>query len=140
MKLKTALLALLVGISTALADMVVPANSLPAAAQNFINTYFKGVAIGMVERDMNSFDVVLTDGTKIDFNINGEWTNVDGKYKPIPTGFVPANVLAKAKATQPNAAIIEVDKEWGGYKFEFNNRMKVYVDNNGNVLGQKFDD
>lgn len=139
MKLKIALLALLVGISSALADMVVPANQLPAAAQNFISTHFKGVSIGLVERDMNSFDVVLTDGTKIDFNINGEWTEVDGKYKPIPTGFVPSAVLSKVKATQQNFAIMKVDREYGGYKFKFNNGMKVYADNNGNILGQKFD-
>ncbi len=138
MKLKIASLALLAGLSTAFADAVVPASQLPAAAKNFINTYFKGIAIGMVERDMDSFDVVLTDGTKIDFNINGEWTNVDGKYKAIPTGFVGA-AAAKAKATQPNAAIVEVDREYMGYKFKFNNRMKVYTDTNGNVIGQKFD-
>lgn len=139
MKLKIALLALLVGISSALADMVVPANQLPAAAQNFLSTHFKGVGIGLVERDMDSFDVKLTDGTEVDFNINGEWTQVDGKYKPIPTGFIPSAVLSKVQATQPNAQIMEVDREYGGYKFKFNNRMKVYVDNNGNILGQKFD-
>ena len=140
MKLKGILLALLVGANLALADMVVPASQLPTAAQNFINTHFKGVGIGLVERDMNSFDVMLTDGTKIDFNINGEWTEVDGKYKPIPTAFVPANVLSRVAATQQGASIIEVKREFGSYKFKFNNRMKVYTDANGNVLGQKFDD
>lgn len=138
MKLKIALLALLVGISSALADMVVPANQLPAAAQNFLSTHFKGVGIGLVERDMDSFDVKLTDGTEVDFNINGEWTQVDGKYKPIPTGFIPSAVLSKVQASQPNAQIMEVDREYGGYKFKFNNRVKVYVDNNGNILGQKY--
>lgn len=138
MKLKIALLALLVGISSALADMVVPANQLPAAAQNFLSTHFKGVGIGLVERDMDSFDVKLTDGTEVDFNINGEWTQVDGKYKPIPTGFIPSAVLSKVQATQPNFSIMKVDREYGGYKFKFNNRMKVYVDNNGNILGQKY--
>lgn len=139
MKLKLTLLALLVGISSALADMVVPANQLPATAQKFISTHFKGVSIGLVERDMNSFDVVLVDGTKIDFNINGEWTEVDGKYKPIPTGFIPNAVVSKVQATQQGAQIIEVDREFGGYKFKFTNGMKVYADNNGNILGQKFD-
>lgn len=139
MKLKLTLLALLVGISSALADMVVPANQLPAAAKNFINTHFKGVSVMYVERDMSSFDVVLSDGTKIDFNINGEWTEVDGKYKPIPTGFIQNAVLSKVKATQQGAQIIDVDREFNGYKFKFTNGMKVYTDNNGNILGQKFD-
>lgn len=139
MKLKLSLLALLVGFSSLLADVVVAVNSLPANAQNFIAQHFKGVSIGLVERDMDSFDVTLTDGTKIDFNIAGEWTEVDGKYKAIPTSFLPANVVQKAKAAQPNAIILQVDREVMGYKFKFNNRMKVYTDTNGNVLGQKFD-
>lgn len=139
MKLKLSLLALLVGFSSLLADVVVAVNSLPANAQNFIDQHFKGVSIGLVERDMDSFDVTLTDGTKIDFNIAGEWTEVDGKYKAIPTSFLPANVVQKAKAAQPNAIILQVDREVMGYKFKFNNRMKVYTDTNGNVLGQKFD-
>ena len=116
-----------------------PANQLPATAKNFINTHFKGVSVMYVERDMSSFDVVLSDGTKIDFNINGEWTEVDGKYKPIPTGFIQNAVLSKVKATQQGAQIIEVDREFNGYKFKFTNGMKVYADNNGNILGQKFD-
>lgn len=139
MKLKLSLLALLVGFSSLLADVVVAPNSLPANAQNFIASHFKGVSIGLVERDMDSFDVTLTDGTKIDFNIAGEWTEVDGKYKAIPTSFLPANVVQKAKAAQPNAIILQVDREVMGYKFKFNNRMKVYTDTNGNILGQKFD-
>lgn len=139
MKLKLSLLALLVGFSSLLADVIVAPNSLPANAQNFIASHFKSVSIALVERDMDSFDVTLSDGTKIDFNIVGEWTEVDGKYKAIPTGFLPANVVQKAKAAQPNAIILQVDREVMGYKFKFNNRMKVYTDTNGNVLGQKFD-
>ena len=139
MKLKLSLLALLVGVSSLLADVVVAPNSLPAKAQNFIAQHFKGVSIALVERDMNSFDVTLNDGTQIDFNINGDWTEVDGKYKAIPTSFLPANVVQRAKATQSNAILLQVDREISGYKFKFNNKMEVYTDTNGNVLGQKFD-
>lgn len=45
MKLKLSLLALLVGFSSLLADVVVAVNSLPANAQNFIAQHFKGVSI-----------------------------------------------------------------------------------------------
>lgn len=139
MKLKIALLALLVGFSSALADMVVAPSTLPANAQNFISTHFKGASIGLVKRDMDSFDVTLTDGTEIDFNINGEWTDVDGKYKAVPTSFLPKGVAAKVQALYPNVALIEIDREISGFKFKFMNGMKVYTDANGNVLGQKFD-
>ncbi|ARJ55954.1 PepSY-like domain-containing protein [Campylobacter cuniculorum] len=139
MKLKSALCALIFA-GFAYADMVVGPNALPQNAQNFIQTYFKGVQIGLVKQDMDSFDVVLNDGTEIDFFINGEWKDVDGKYKAIPTGFLPPAAVANARATQPNAQIFQVDREPYGFKFKFNNQMEVYTDMNGNIMGQKFDD
>ena len=125
--------------SVMFADMVVNASALPQNAQNFISSNFKGAQIGLVKQDVDSFDVTLTDGTEVDFIINGEWKEVDGKYKPIPTNFLPAQVVSKVKATQANASIFQVEKKINGYKFKFNNMMEVYTDFNGNILGQKLD-
>lgn len=140
MKLKLGLCALLCTGLLYAYDAVVPASELPQNAQSFLNSNFKGIQIGLVKKDMDSYDVTLADGTEIDFIINGEWKNVDGKYKAIPTGFLAPAVVSKVKAAQPNAQIIEVEREIQGYKFKLSNRMEVYTDAQGNVLGQKFDD
>lgn len=139
MKIKLALCSLLFA-SFVYADMIVNQSALPQNAHKFIETYFKGSVINLVKQDKDSFDVLLNDGTKLEFYINGEWKEVDGKNKAIPTDFLPAKALASAKATQPNAQIIEVDKKPYGVKFKFSNQMEVYTDANGNVMGQKFDD
>jgi len=138
MKLKV-LFASLACASVMLADIIVSPKALPQNAQNFLNTYFKGINIAYVKQDVGSFDVHLVDGTELEFLVNGEWMEVDGKYKAIPTGFLPANLVQKVKATQLNAEIFQVDKKVHGYKFKFNNMMKVYTDKSGNVIGQKFD-
>lgn len=138
--MKKVFLASLACASVMFADMVVNANALPQNAQNFLNSNFKGAQIGLVKQDIDSFDVTLTDGTEVDFIINGDWKEVDGKYKAIPTNFLPNQVVSKAQATQVNAQIIKVEKKINGYKFKFNNMMEVYTDFNGNVLGQKMDD
>lgn len=141
MKTKLSLAALLLSVGILYArDMIVPASALPQNASSFISTHFKNAQIGLVKQDIDSFDVTLNDGTEIDFMINGEWKEVDGKYKAIPTSFLSSAVVSKAQAAQPNAAILEVSKQINGYKFKFNNNMEVYTDMNGNVLGQKFDD
>ncbi|MCW1360838.1 PepSY-like domain-containing protein [Campylobacter sp. US33a] len=139
MKIKLALAGLFCA-SVMSADMIVGVDQLPQNAKSFISTYFKGTQIGLVKKDLDSYDVTLSDGTEIDFIITGEWKDVDGKYKAIPTNFLPAAVVSKAQAAQPNAQIFEVDKKINGYKFKFNNMMEVYTDFNGNVLGQQFDD
>ncbi|EIA3689250.1 PepSY-like domain-containing protein, partial [Campylobacter jejuni] len=133
MKAKLTLLALL-GTTVLLAkDMVVPASELPNNAKEFISKNFKTAQIGLVKKDIDSYDVILNDGTEIDFMINGEWKEVDGKYKALPYTILP-NVMKKVSATQPNAQILEVDKEINGYKFKFNNNMEVYTDMQGNIL------
>ena len=138
MKAKLTLLALL-GTTVLLAkDMVVPASELPNNAKEFISKNFKTAQIGLVKKDIDSYDVILNDGTEIDFMINGEWKEVDGEYKALPHTILP-NVMKKVSATQPNAQILEVDKEINGYKFKFNNNMEVYTDMQGNILGQKLD-
>ncbi|EAK5577638.1 hypothetical protein CK565_03190 [Campylobacter lari] len=139
MKIKLMLVSL-VCASSMFADMVVSPNALPQKAQEFLNTHFKGVNVGYVKQDVDSYEVNLVDGTEIDFIINGDWKEVDGKYKGIPTGFIPKEIIAKVQAVQPNAAIVEVDKKINGYKFRTNNMMEIYTDFKGNILGQKFDD
>ncbi|EAK1593201.1 PepSY-like domain-containing protein [Campylobacter coli] len=137
MKLKLGLAALL-GTTVLLAkDMVVPASELPNNAKEFISKNFKTAQIGLVKKDIDSYDVILNDGTEIDFIITGEWKDVDGKYKALPNSILP-NIMPKISASS-NAQIIEVSREINGYKFELSNQLKIYTDAQGNILGQKFD-
>lgn len=140
MKIKLALASLLCVSALYADDIVVAPSALPAAAQSFLSQHFKGANIALVKRDLNSFDVTLSDGTEVDFNINGDWTDVDGKYKPIPTSFLPNGVAAKVQAAHNGAAIIDAERQVSGFKLKLNNRMEVYTDAAGNILGQKFDD
>ncbi|EAH5485150.1 hypothetical protein A0X14_05725 [Campylobacter coli] len=137
MKLKLGLAALLGATVLFARDMVVPVSELPKNAQDFISKNFRTAQIALVKKDIDSYDVTLNDGTEIDFIINGEWKDVDGKYKALPNTILP-NIMPKI-STSSNAQIIEVSREINGYKFELSNQLKIYTDAQGNILGQKFD-
>ncbi|EMC1921994.1 PepSY-like domain-containing protein [Campylobacter coli] len=137
MKLKLGLAALLGATVLFARDIIVPASELPRNAQDFISKNFKTAQIALVKKDIDSYDVTLNDGTEIDFIITGEWKDVDGKYKALPNSILP-NIMPKISASS-NAQIIEVSREINGYKFELSNRLKIYTDAQGNILGQKFD-
>ncbi|EEP6760455.1 hypothetical protein HCC86_000849 [Campylobacter coli] len=137
MKLKLGLAALLGATVLFARDIIVPASELPRNAQDFISKNFKTAQIALVKKDIDSYDVILNDGTEIDFMINGEWKEVDGKYKALPNSILP-NIMPKISASS-NAQIIEVSREISGYKFELSNQLKIYTDAQGNILGQKFD-
>lgn len=131
-------IALCFGILSA-KSVVVPQNQLPQNSQVFIQKYFSNSSVALVKRDIDSFDVYLNDGTELEFMQNGEWKEIDGKYKAVPIEILP-EIMTQVSASQGNAMIIEISKEIQGYKFKLNNRMKVYTDASGNILGAKFDD
>ena len=59
----------------------------------------------------------------------------------IPLDQVPAAVIATAKQTYPQAEVWAVKmKHYSVYKVKMSNFMELYIDVNGNLLGQDFDD
>lgn len=122
----------------AFADMAVSPQALPKQAQDFIAQKFAGAGIMYVEQDYDEFEVRLNNGAEIDFYINGDWKEVK-TYSGFPAGILPAAVENTAKQTQPNASIIKAEKTWNGFEVKMSNRMKLYINPQGQLLGQKFD-
>ena len=76
-------------------DRIIVVGELPAAAQQFITTHFKGVEVSYAKVDEDWFDkeykVVFVNGSKVEFLKNGDWKEVDCKYGEVPAGVVPAH-------------------------------------------------
>ena len=138
-KMKKLMLILVALCGVAFADMVVPATSLPKNAQDFIANNFKGANIMYVEMDYDSYDVMLSNGTEVDFFTNGDWKEVKS-YMGVNPAILPAPVAAGFQKAFPNVQIIKVEKEWNGYEIKTAQRIKAYFDANGNLMGQKYDD
>lgn len=140
MKLKLALATLTLASLTFAKDVVIQAKDLPQNSQSFIQKYFSSAKISLVKQDIDSFDVYLDDGTELEFTTNGEWKEIDAKYRPMDTSFLNPNAITTIKKMHPNANIVKVEKEIQGYKIKLNNMVEIYTDTNGNLLGQKIDD
>ena len=130
----------IISTSSAFADWVVPASSLPQKSRSFIQQVYPNVQIWMVERDGGKFEVKLSNGAKIDFLHNGDWHSIDGEYNTVPFSALPSNIANTIRNTYPQAAVIDVEKEWGNYKVKLNNFMELFISANGQLMGQKFDD
>ena len=58
----------------------------------------------------------------------------------IPLDQVPAAVITTAKQTYPQAEVLAVKMEhYNVYEVKMSNMMELYIDVNGNLLGQDFD-
>lgn len=114
-------------------------SSIPQNAQNFIKQHFPNIQVSYIERDWDDIEVYLADGTQIEFFPNGDWKEVKC-YMNMPSSILPANVMATIQRTYPQAAIIKIEKQFTIFEVKLNNMMELYIDNNGTLIGQKFDD
>ena len=121
------------------ADMPIQANQLPKKAQDFISANFANDPIVYAEQDRNSFKAELQSGVEIDFDRNGDWTDVASERTPLPTKFIPANIMKAVEGKYPQVPVLEISKEYLSYKLKLGNNREVYVDNNGKIVGDKLD-
>lgn len=118
-------------------DKLVPADQLPAAAHSFIQQYFPGIPISYVKKDAGlktSFEVVLTDGTEIDFDGKGEWDSVDCRRSAVPEALVPAAIGGYVQTNFTGQMIVKIDKELYGYEIELGSGLDLKFDSSGKLI------
>lgn len=85
-----AVLCLLVASVAKADDTPIPVGQLPAAAKTFVQANFPAKKIIYAEKDWNSYECRLNDGTKIEFNKKGAWKKVDCQgMTAVPAAIVP---------------------------------------------------
>ncbi len=115
---------------TAAADREKPItiNELPASAQQIMKQYFPQlqVALAKVEPGLieKSYDVIFTNGDKLEFDRNGNWTEISCKTA-VPTALVPKPIVNYLKTTYPAATILSIERDREGYDVKLSTRMEI---------------
>ena len=135
-----ALLCMFLQSVTCLADdKIIPVDQLPATAKTFVKKYFPQATIEYATKDTEfvgtTYEVRLSDGTKVEFDKKGNWDNVDCKVKAVPASLVPAAIAQYVKAHYPNTVIVKIDKERSGYDIELSNDLELKFNSKGNLIG-----
>ena len=127
-------------------EVAVDIKSIPAKAQNFITQNFADKKVVSVVKDSEILDteynVFFSDMTSIKFSSKGEWKEVNGNKKCIPTNIAPATIANYINENYSGICIakIEIDKDLFDfqYKIELTNGVDMMFDKNGAFIG--FDD
>ena len=106
-------------VSAFAADIAMQANQLPKNAQDFVKANFPNDKIVYAEQDRQSYKVELASGVEIDFDKQGNWTDVSGNNQPINTKFIPSNIIKTVEAKYPQVPVLEISKEYLSYKLKF---------------------
>lgn len=134
MKLFLLLVATMIFFGTSLAQQ-----SLPTQAQDFLKTHFSKDSVLSSEKDHDDIDVYLSNGSKLSFLLNGEWKEVNGKGKAIPTQFIPQNVLKSITTAYPKSQVVKIEKHLSTYEVKLDNNMELDINFNGKITKQELD-
>lgn len=119
-------------------DKLIAFNELPKVAREFIQKHFPDTKASYVKLDNDfmekTYEVQLTDGTKIDFNSNGEWKEVDCQAKAIPDAIIPVKILTHVKTNYPNLFIQKIEKDSRKIEVELSNDLDLKFNKNGDLI------
>lgn len=108
--------------------------TLPNAAQMFIAQYFAGTTVVNVELDDFIYEVRLSNGVELDFDMNGNWREVDCHTFAVPQGIVPGSIVNYLSTNHPNHFVVKIEVKNQRYEIELNNHLDLVFDINGNFL------
>lgn len=114
------------------------ASVLPAKAQTFIKSNFKK-GINHIKIDSKTFggkeyDVILNDGTEIDFDNDGAWKSIDCGNASVPASIVPKAISNYVKKNYKGKRIVEIEIDRNKYEIQLSNGMELEFDRAGNFL------
>ena len=101
-------------------------DKVPPSSKAFIDQYFPEMTVVLVEMADDDdggkeYSVCLNDGTKIEFDLQGEWKRVGRKKTGVPSTLVPSAIWEYVKTHYPEDVITKLSKKPYGYKIELSN-------------------
>ncbi len=110
---------------------------LPQKAQQMIKKNFSKEKIVHVNAKSSitakTFDVMFGNGTKVVFDKNGDWTEVDCRNNAVPSDLVPKQIRDYVNKQHKKAKITSIKKEKNKYDIQLSNGMKISFDKNYRV-------
>lgn len=117
-------------------ETIIAKGELPKPAQDFISHNFSQNTLEFIIMDKEilstDYKVKFADGAEIEFDSNGDWTEIDGNKTAIPTGFIQKNILSYVKEKFPNTQIVQIEKgRFGKQEVKLSNGLELEFNSNG---------
>lgn len=112
------------------------ASVLPQAAKQFLKTNFSRQKIHHVKVDKkflstSDYEVVLSNGTEVDFDSRGNWKEVDCGYNAVPDALLLRNMRSYIKSAYPGKKVVKIEKDRNEYDVELSNGVDLVFNRDG---------
>ena len=110
-------------------DKPINVNELPAKAQTLLSKHFKGqkVMLATIESGVvsRSYDVVLRNGTKLEFDKKGNLTEIDCKQSIVPSQLIPQPIKNYLKENYRGETVRKIEWNKKEYEVELTNGIDL---------------
>ena len=111
-------------------EKIIGIDDIPPTASSFISTYYPSASVTSVTSEGKGmdtdYDVYFADGSKIEFNYDGEWKSVDAPFgATIPAGRAPEAIAQYVAANYHDSGINEISRDRRGYEVELLNGIDL---------------
>ncbi len=115
------------------------ASVLPQQAQLTLKKAFPKASVNRVKVDQDllgvkDYEVVLNNGTEIEFSKTGEWKEVDCGHKAIPQLFVMKSIRDFIFKNHKGRSVVKIEKDDKRYDVELDDGTDMEFDRAGNFL------
>ena len=110
-------------------DKPIAINALPVKAQTLLNNHFNGqkVMLATIESGVvsRSYDVVLQNGTKLEFDKKGNLTEIDCKQGNVPAQLIPQAIKSYLKDNYAGQSVKKIEMNKNEYEVELTNGLDL---------------
>lgn len=110
-------------------DKPISVNALPAKAQTLLNQHFNGqkVMLATIESGVvsRSYDVVLQNGTKLEFDKKGNLTEIDFKQDTVPDQLIPQAIKNYLMDNYAGQSVKKIEMNKNEYEVELANGLDL---------------
>lgn len=112
---------------------------LPAAAQTLLKQHFSGQDVSHIKIDKHflggvDYDVILENGTEIEFDDAGTWKEIDCGRRAVPNDLILKPIRDYIKNNFKNQKIVKIEVKSNKYNIELINGVDLEFDRAGNFL------
>ena len=103
-------------------------HELPDAARELVKKHFGDVEVASAKMEKGiapSYEVMLVDGTKLDFDARGSWTDIERPSGVVPDALVPQPILKFVAANYPGRRIKGIERDGRNHEITLDNGLEL---------------
>ncbi len=100
-------------------------DEMPKSISSFIAQYFPGIGISSFTESKTGYHVDIRNDASLDFDLNCDWTKINGNGSPLPSDLVldqlPAPLYEYLEATEQAGSVFAVKRDKDSYRLTLHN-------------------